>query len=168
MLSLPSVFSPIFIYSALTQISRTYKFPPVVDPQRTTDMMEEEEKAMEYFEERKDILQLFSPDVWMDEFHKCVEEFIERHLLAAEIITATSVTAEDYSQLHGLRRLISGAIQEAELVRQPAYAATCAKLDKALVWDGRRCVIHTCYLMLPHITLLRSIDLRKFRQRYGW
>jgi hypothetical protein len=150
------VFSPIFFNSALTQISRTYKFPPVVDQQRTPDMMAEEEKAMEYFEERKDILQLFSPRVWMDEFQKCVEEFIQRHLLAAKIITATSVTAEDYAQLHGLRRLIAGAIQEAELVRQPAYAETCAKLDKALVWDGRRCVVHTCYLMLPHLTLFAA------------
>ena len=128
-----------------------------MDPQCTPDMMEEEEKAREYFEERKDILQLFSPCVWMDEFQKCVEEFVQWHLSAAAVITAASVTPEDHVHLHGLRRLVAGAIQEGELVRQSAFAATCAKLDGALVWDGRWYVTRTYYLILSHFTLCTAL-----------
>ena len=138
-------------------ISRAYKFPQVVDSLRTPDMVAEEEGAREYFEERKDILQLFCPCVWMDEFQKCVEEFIQQHLLAASILTVASVTAEDQVHLHGLRRLIAGAIQEGELVRQPTYAETCAKLEKALVWDGRGYVIPTHWLILSHFILYAAL-----------
>jgi hypothetical protein len=60
-------------------------------------MMEEEEKAREYFEETKDILKLFCPCVWMDGFQECVEDFVRQHLSAAEIITTVPT--------HGRRRL---------------------------------------------------------------
>jgi hypothetical protein len=100
-------------------------------------MMEDEEKAREYFEETKDILQLFYPCEWMDEFQEHVEDFIQQHLLAAAIITAAPVTAEEcHVHLYGLQCLVAWAIQEGELVQQPTYAAICAKLDRALVWDG--------------------------------
>ena len=62
---------------------------------------------------------------------------------------------------------MAGAVQEGELVRQPKYAATCAKLDKAIVWDGRGYVIQT-HLSLPHLKHLPRVDLKKFRQQYGW
>ena len=117
-------------------------------------MMEEEEKAREYFEETKDILQLFFPSGWMDEFQERIEDFVQWHLSAAAIITAVSATAEeDHVCLHGLRRLVAGAIQEGELVRQPTYAVTCAKLDKALVWDGQGYAIQT-YNLIPSLFTL--------------
>ena len=125
----------------------------VVDPQRTPDMMEEEGKAREYFEERKDILQLFCPCGWMDEFQKCVEEFIQWHLSAAAIITVAPVTSEDHVHLHGLHHLVAGAIQEVELAWQSTFAVTCAKLDRALVWDGQGYVIWTYCLIRSHFTL---------------
>jgi hypothetical protein len=43
---------------------------------------------------------------------------------------------EDAIQLHCLWHLIAGAIQEEELVQQPDYAFTYAKLDRAIIWDG--------------------------------
>ena len=139
------------------QISRAYNFPQVVDPQHTPDMMAEEEKARESFEERRDILQLFSPCVWMDEFQKCVEEFIQQHLLAVAVITAVSVTPEDHVHLHGLHHLIAGAIQEGELVQQLTYVATCAKLEKVLVWDGQGYVIQTYCSIPSHFTLCTAL-----------
>ncbi|KAN0127775.1 hypothetical protein V8E53_014435 [Lactarius tabidus] len=65
-------------------------------------------KAREYFEETKDILQLFCPYVWMDKFQEHIEEFVQQHhLSAAEIITAVPLMAEeDYVHLHGLCHLI--------------------------------------------------------------
>ena len=132
---------PIFLSFSTNADFKGLQFSQVVDPQCTPDMMAEEEKAREYFEERKDILQLFGLCVWMDKFQKYVEEFIQQHLLVAAIITTASVTAEDHVHLHGLRCLIPGAIQEGELVWRPMYAATCAKLKKALVWDGQEYVI---------------------------
>ncbi|KAN0139579.1 hypothetical protein V8E53_002608 [Lactarius tabidus] len=101
-----------------------------VDPRCTPNMMEEEEKAREYFEETKDILQLFCPSVWMDKFQEHVEDFVQQHLSAAEIITTVLLMAEeDYVHLHGLCCLVAGAIQEGELVQLSTYATTCAKLD---------------------------------------
>ncbi|KAI9449767.1 hypothetical protein BJY52DRAFT_1227579 [Lactarius psammicola] len=108
------------------------------DPRRTPDMIEEEEKARDYFEELKDTLQLFCLCGWIDQFQKHVEDFIEEQLAKAASITAVPGTDdEDSTRLHGLRRLVAGAVQEGELIRQPAYAATCAKLDGAIVWHGR-------------------------------
>ena len=74
-----------------------------VDPQRTPDMIEEEEKAREYFEETKDILQLFCLCGWIDQFWKHVEDFIQERLSAAAGIMAASGTEEEDSiRLHGL------------------------------------------------------------------
>ena len=39
--------------------------------------------------------------------------------------------------LHRLRRLVAGAIQEWELAQQPDHAYICAKIDNALVWQGK-------------------------------
>jgi hypothetical protein len=100
-------------------------------------MMEDEEKAREYFEETKDIVQLFYPCGWIDEFQEHVEDFIQQYLLAVAIITTAPVTAEEHHvHIHRPHCLVAGAIQEGELVWQPTYAAICAKLDRALVWDG--------------------------------
>jgi hypothetical protein len=57
----------------------------VVDPLQTPDITEEEEKAREYFEETKDILQLFCPCGWMDEFQERIEDFVQQLLSAAAI-----------------------------------------------------------------------------------
>jgi hypothetical protein len=55
-----------------------------------------------------------------------------------------AVSIEEHSLcLHGLRCLRAGAVQEGELVWQPRCAMTCAKLDKAIIWDGCRCMITT-------------------------
>jgi len=138
------------------------------DPRRTPDMIEEEEKARDYFEELKDTLQLFCLCGWIDQFQKHVEDFIEEQLAKAASITAVPGTDdEDSTRLHGLRRLVAGAVQEGELIRQPAYAATCAKLDGAIVWHGRGYVIKN-HLPFPFLTHLPRVNLRKFRQCYGW
>ena len=44
---------------------------------------------------------------------------------------------EEHKSLHGLQRLVAGAIQEWELVQQPDHAALCTKLNGVLVWQGR-------------------------------
>lgn len=157
----------------LTQKSRVYACALIVrsqmvDPRRTLDMIEEEEKAREYFEETKDILQIFCLCGWIDQFQKHVEDFIQEQLSeAASIMAVTGTEEEDSIRLHGVRRLVAGAVQEGELVRQPAYASACAKLDRAIVWDGRRYAIKT-HLPFPCFTHLPRVDLRKFRQCYGW
>jgi hypothetical protein len=139
-----------------------------VDPGRTTDMIEKEEKARVFFEETKDILQLLCLCGWIDLFQKHIEDFIQERLSEAESIMAVPDTEEEDSiRLHGVRRLVAGAIQEGELVRQPMYAYTRAKLDKAIIWDGRGYVIKT-HLLFPRLTHLPRVDLRKFRQCYGW
>jgi hypothetical protein len=131
-------------------------------------MIEKEEKARVFFEETKDILQLFCLCGWIDLFQKHVEDFIQERLSEAESIMAVPDTEEEDSiRLHGVRRLVAGAIQEGELVRQPMYAYTGAKLDKAIIWDGRGYVIKT-HLLFPCLTHLPRVDLRKFRQCYGW
>src|SRR5258707_12547400 len=56
--------------------------------------------------------------------------------------------------LHGLRRLVAGAAQEWELVQQPKDATTCAKIDGALVWQGRGYVspiLHAISLLQPSL-----------------
>ena len=93
----------------------------------------------------------------MDKFQKCIEKFIQWHLLAAAIITAAPVTLEDHVHLHGLHHLVAGAIQEGELAWQSTFAMTCAKLDGALVWDGRGYVIWTYCLILSHFTLCTAL-----------
>ncbi|KAI9456957.1 hypothetical protein BJY52DRAFT_1223997 [Lactarius psammicola] len=115
-------------------------------------MIEEEEKARDYFEELKDTLQLFCLCGWIDQFQKHVKDFIEEQLAKAASITAVPGTDdEDSTRLHGLRRLVAGAIQEGELIRQPAYAATCAKLDGAIVWHGRGLPVQATFASLSHV-----------------
>jgi hypothetical protein len=66
-------------------------------------MIEEERKAKEYFEETKDMLQLFWPSGWMDEFQKHIEDFIQDQLSEAAALLARLITEEeDFVQLHGL------------------------------------------------------------------
>lgn len=114
----------------------------MADPRRNQGMIEEEEKARDYFEESKDILQLFSVCGWIDQFQKCVEDFIQERVAEAMTITAVPGT-EDSVHLHGLRRLVAGAVQEGELACQPDHAATSAMLDRAIVWQGRGYVVQT-------------------------
>ena len=148
---------PSFCHLVLTQTSSGYKCPLIVrsraaDPRRTPDMIEEEGKAQDYFEELKDTLQLFCLCGWIDQFQKHIEDFIQEQLAkAASIMAVLGTEEEDFTRLHGLRRLVAGAVQEGELVRQPEYAATCAKLDGAIVWHGQGYVIktHFCLLSSP-------------------
>ena len=105
-------------------------------------MVEKEENAWQHFEELKDIVQMFSPGWWEKNFKDHVDEFIRDRLIEKKLITAVpgeSIEEEenDRIHLHGLRRLVAGAVQEWELVQQPKHAAMCAKLDHALVWQGR-------------------------------
>ena len=116
-------------------------------------MKQEEERAWEYFEETKDTLQLFCLSGWIDQFQKHVEDFVQERLMEAENIVAVMGKEEEYSvRLHGLQRLVVGAVQEGELVRQPDYATTYAKIDRAIVWDGRGYVMKTHLIFFsPHI-----------------
>ena len=105
-------------------------------------MIEKEENAQQHFEELKDVLPMFSPGWWKKNFKHHVDKFIGDRLIEKELIT--EVPAKDKEEeendrihLHGLRRLVAGAVQEWELVQQPKYAAACAELDGALVWKGR-------------------------------
>ena len=100
-------------------------------------MIEEEAKAQNYFEELKDTLQLFCLCRWIDQFQKHIEDFIQEQLAkAASIMAVPGIEEEDSTHLYGLQCLVAGTIQEGELVRQPEYAATCTKLDGAIVWHG--------------------------------
>ena len=129
----------------------------VVDPRRTTDMMVEEEKAREHFEEMKEIFQIFCPCRWMEEFQECVDDFIQdRLLLATNIIAKPVIKEEGRILLHGLRRLVAGAVQEGELVRQPKCHVPQAKLDSITVWDGRGYVFIT---FLVHSRLMLCAEL---------
>jgi hypothetical protein len=117
-----------------------------VDPRRTTDMMVEEEKTREHFEEMKDIFQIFYPCRWIEVFQKYVDDFVQDRLLLAKNIMAKPVMKEeDCVRLHGLRRMVAGAVQEGELIRQPKCHVTWAKLESMIVWDGRGCVFITFF-----------------------
>ncbi|KAF8265994.1 hypothetical protein EI94DRAFT_1803720 [Lactarius quietus] len=131
-------------------IMRSHK----VDPWRTPDMIKEENEAWEYFEETKDILQLFCLSGWIDQFQNHVKTFIQERLSeAAAIMTLPGKAEEDIVCLHGLQRLVASTIQEEELVRQPEYASACAKLDQANIWDGQGYVIKLIYEFLAeHIS----------------
>ena len=105
-------------------------------------MIEKEENAQQYFEELKELLPELSPRWWKKDFKHYVDKFIEECLVEKEFVTAVPCEGEDEEEenridLHGLRRLVAGAVQEWELVQQPRHASTCAKLDAALVWQGR-------------------------------
>ena len=109
-----------------------------MDPRRTPEMIQEEEWAREYFEETRETLQLFCMSGWIKQFQQHVEIFIQARLAeATKIIAAPEKQKEDIVHLHRLRRLIAGAFQEEELVQQPDQAFTYAKLDGAIIWDGR-------------------------------
>ena len=97
--------------------------------------MEEEEKARQYFEELKRILQIASPHSWRTDFESYINRFINEKLREEEMVA--NDPEMDYTRLHGLWRLVAGAFQELELAQQPEHAATCAKIDGALVWQGR-------------------------------
>jgi hypothetical protein len=115
-------------------------------------MIEKEERARNYFNESKIILQTFCLLPWVELFQKHVEDFIQERLTeAASIIALPGIKEEDTIRLHGLRRLVAGAIQEVELAQQPGYAATFAEEDGAILWDGRGCVIkNLSAASLPH------------------
>ena len=127
----------------LTQISRAYVCALIlrlqeVDPRRTPEMIQEEEWAWEYFEETRETLQFFCMSGWIKQFQQHVEIFIQARLAeATKIIAAPEKQKEDIVHLHWLRHLIAGAFQEEELVQQPDQAFTYAKLDGAIIWDGR-------------------------------
>jgi len=135
-------------YSALTQKSRGYYTCALivrsraVDPRRTAGMTDMEERAREHFEELKCALPELSPRLWKRDFKSYVDKFIAERLGEKDIVTAIPGEDEegeelDRIHLHGIRRLVAGAVQEWELVQQPKHAATCAELDGALVWQGR-------------------------------
>jgi hypothetical protein len=149
-----------------------------VDPRRNTCMKEVEEKVQKYFQELKDNLffQELEDDLpssssygWKIRFKKSVDEFIKLRLMEATCTAEMLLEDDDEERirLHAIRRLVAGADQEWELVQQPEYAAECAKIDGALVWQGRGFVFLTCSLFL-HLNHPPRVHLKKFRQRYGW
>jgi len=131
----------------ISHMSRAYSYALIVcsqamDPQRTTSMVKKEEKAWQHFEELKAILLKRSPHWWKNQFKSYVDTFIEACINSKELICSLPCQDEeeeeyDHINLHGLRRLVAGAAQEWELAQQPEHAAICAKLDGALVWQGR-------------------------------
>jgi hypothetical protein len=157
-----------------TQISRFYKCSLIlrsraVDPLRTAGMIDGEEKVRQHFENLKHILPELSP-FWERDFKHHIEEFIEDRLNEREfVMIPKDKEGEEHvrDRLHELRRLVAGAVQEWELVQQPKHAATCAKLDGALVWQGRGYVCPILHLFSCSDHLCR-VNLIKFRQRYGW
>ena len=135
-------------HSALTQKFRVYYACALivrsraVDPQRTAGMSEIEERARQHFEELKCTLPELSPRWWKRDFKSYVDKFIAERLYEKDIIAAIPGEDEDEEELdrihlHGIRRLVAGAVQEWELVQQPKHAAVCAELDGTLVWQGR-------------------------------
>ena len=111
-------------------------------------MAKEEGNVQAYFEERKDILQMFDPN-WKEAFKMCVEKYIEMCVEEAEIVLEMRYKDEKRKRrhLHVFRRLIAGADQELELAQQPEYATACAKIDSALIWQGRGYVIPTRFII---------------------
>ena len=139
----------LFISSHLvfTYISRVYECAlivrsQVVNPQHNAIMVKEEEWAWQHLKELKNILSTLSPCWWRKDFKRYVDKFINKHLYKKEFIVLMLCVSkvdeeEEHKSLHGLQCLVVGAIQEWELVQQPDHAALCAKLDGALVWQGR-------------------------------
>jgi hypothetical protein len=174
-LPLPSAFFP-SRHLVLTQKSRGYECALIVrsraaDPQRTASMIEREEKARQHFEKLKDTLPKQSPLLWKKDFKHYIDKFIKEHLDKKELMAAIPCEdkeeEQDHIYLHGIRRLVAGAIQEWELVQQPKHAATCAEIEGALVWQGRGYVIPILHPISLSNCLCR-VNLRKFRQLYGW
>ena len=148
-----------------------------VDPRRNARMKEEEEKVQKYFQELKDDLYFqeleddlpSSPYGWEIRFKMAVDEFIKLRLTEATRIIGMLLEDKDEERirLHMIRRLVAGADQEWELAQQPEYAAECAKIDGALVWQGRGFVFLT-FSLFSHLNHTLRVHLKKFRQRYGW
>jgi hypothetical protein len=135
-------------------------------------MIDEEEKAQEYFQAVKYHFQMFLPHGWKNELKSRVDSFIGRHLRGARRLMELPCVDESEEEerrifLHQIRRLVAGAVQEWELAQQPEYATECAKIDGALVWSGRGYVIPVRLLFL-YLNLLHRVNLKKFRQCYGW
>jgi hypothetical protein len=134
-------------------------------------MAEKEENARQYFEELKLVLPEISPHLWKEEFKKYVDKFIQERLYEEEFVTMVPWLNEKERQqertnVHELRRLVAGAVQEWELVQQSEHAATCAKIDRALVWQGRGYVSPIMHVICSdHFC---RVNLRKFRKLYGW
>ncbi len=125
-----------------------------MDARCTEGMAEREAKTWQHFKELKDTLLELSPHQWKKDFKSYIDEFIAERLLQKDVITVIPGEDEeeeelDRIRLHAIRRLVAGAIQEWELVQQPKYAATCAELDGALVWQGRGYVnpLFACYFL---------------------
>ncbi|KAH9167426.1 hypothetical protein EDB89DRAFT_1910025 [Lactarius sanguifluus] len=71
------------------------------DPRRTLDMIEEEERAGDYFNELKLMLQMFCLFPWIDLFQKHAKDFIQERLSeVASIIAAPGIEEEDSIRLH--------------------------------------------------------------------
>jgi hypothetical protein len=120
----------------------------------------------------KYILPELSPRWWKKEFKNYVDTYIKELLNKKEFVSAIPCKDKDKDEqdrvyLHGLRRLVAGAAQEWELVQQPKHAAMCAKLDGALVWQGRG-YASPIFHAIPRSNRLCRVNLRKFRQLYGW
>lgn len=107
-------------------------------------MAEEEAKVQDDFEEMKGIRQMFDPN-WKESFKICVDEYIKQHLKRAESVSEMTYKNEEAKRiaLHSIRRLVAGADQEWELAQQPEHATRCAKIDGALIWQGRGYIILT-------------------------
>src|SRR6266566_5441859 len=124
-----------------------------MDPRCTASIIKKEEEAWQHFEELKDILLQLSPRWWKKDFKHYVDKFIGECLVEKEFVTVVPCKNEDKEKqdcidLHGLQHLVAGAAQEWELVQQPKHAATCAKLDSTLVWQGRGYVPNSvCYFL---------------------
>jgi hypothetical protein len=122
-------------------------------------MVEEEEEARQYFEELNDILPTLSPRWWKKDFKYYVDKFIKERLNEKDLVTAMPCRDEEEAEqdriyIHAIRRLVAGAVQELELVQQPKHATMCAKLDGALVWQGRGYVNpiqHVAYSLQPSL-----------------
>jgi hypothetical protein len=142
-LPFPSALFPLSTFG-FSWTSRVYECALIVrsravDPLRTADMIDGEEKARRHFEKLKRVLPKLSSR-WEREFKHYIDEFIE-DCLTEKLFLIIPEDNEGHehvrNRLHELRRLVAGALQEWELAQQPKHAAACAKIDGALVWQGR-------------------------------
>jgi hypothetical protein len=149
MLPFPSaiLLPRLFFWLVLTQTTKTYKCAlilssRIVDPLRDKYMAEGEANTQDYFQEIKETQQIFCHR-WKELFEISVDEYIKERLKEAEFVPkmVRMDEREKRISLHAIRRLVAGADQEWELAQQPEYAAKCAKIDGALVWQGRGYVI---------------------------
>ena len=117
-----------------------------VDLRRTECMIEKEEDSQQHFQDLKDALQQQGHRLalrqWKKDFKFYIDKFIWERIQEKCFVTLMPCEDEEGEEqernnLHGLQRLVAGAVQEWELVQQPKHAALCAELDGALVWQGR-------------------------------